>query len=126
MAGLKYFCTTNIPITITAGVKERVPINVISLIFNVAFQNAAVIRSVKQNVDYFQVINVEYVDEPDNKGYSIKIMQENPFFEMEYFFEDEEGIEFNGKLYLIESWNGKTENFTPDDHYITLLFPEEY
>ena len=126
MDGLKYFSTINIPITITAGVKERVPINVIGLIFNIAFQNAAVIRSVNQYVDYFQVINVKYVDEPDKKGYNIKIMQENPFFEMEYFVETDEDIVFNGKLFLIESWNGKTENLTPDDHYITLLFPEEY
>lgn len=126
MDRLNYFSSTNIPICMTAGVKERVPINVIGLIFEVAFQNAAVIRSVKQYVDYFQVFNVEYVDKPDKKGHNIKIMQEDPFFEMEYFFEDDEYIGFNGKLYLIESWNGKTENLIPDDHYITLLFPEEY
>ena len=33
---------------------------------------------------------------------------------------------YDGRIYLIESWNGKTENVTPEDHYITLLLPEEY
>lgn len=124
---LEYFSNVDIPMLITRGVKERISKELCQNLFALAFQRKVELDKKGMVTAYFQLFTVK--TSKYNNMFTkcdITMEQEQPDYETKHTKIVLGNFRFNGSLYLIESWNGKTENLTLDDHYITLLLPEEY
>lgn len=123
MEGLKYFKDVTVPCVMTHGVHERLTDEMVKVLFTLGFMRGKEETNNFNATAYFQVFDIKT---KKNTMY-VKMSQEQPDIITEYKVELKTAAKkFNGRIYLIETWNGKTENVTIDDHYITLLLPSEY
>lgn len=124
---LSYFRNQNVPIVRTIGVDKEVPLSVVRWLMVLAFGRAEELKEKGMEASYFQVFNVKSErTSNENIKYSVEMTQEQPDYTSNYDIELNENKEFNGTVWIIESWNGETENVTINDHYITVLLPCEY
>lgn len=128
---LNYFVDNSVPMYITAGVNEKIPKEICNLLFDLAFMRGHKFLEKGEEqfrASYFQVFDLSVTKDK----IIIRHFQEQPDIEENYEFNIDELIEekptpFTQRLYLIEDWNGTPkEEALPEDHYITLLFPDEY
>ena len=128
---LNYFVDSTIPKYITVGVHEKIPQQIIHLLLDIAFlrgQKYLEKGDDQFKADYFQVFDLTITD----KKVFIRHFQEHPDMEDAYAFDIGQIIKkkpapFTQRLYLIENWNGAPKEVAkPDDHYMTLLLPNEY
>lgn len=119
MAKLKYFKDGDVPCFITQGIKNVLSKEVVFRLIELAYE-----RSEKhEETAYFQVYDIE----GRNNTVKVKLSQEQPDIITEHEVKLKfSKCKFKGRVYLIESWNGATENVTVNDHYITMLLPSEY
>ena len=127
MGELKYFRDETVSMFITPGVKESIPAELCMKLFSLAFQRAVELERKDMETSYFQLFTIKA---SPYKGMftrcDVTMEQEQPDYETQHKVMIMGNFIINERLYLIESWNGKTKNVTPEDHYITLLLPEEY
>lgn len=121
-----YFEKANVPMLITSGVKHKVPMNVCSWLFDLAFKRQKELAKKGIETSYFQVFNVTSKCDGSKTCYKVSMEQEQPDYTTVHRKIFHGVSKFNNKLWLIEAWNGKKEKLTPDDRYITLLLPDEY
>ncbi|MCM1221667.1 MAG: hypothetical protein NC548_45030 [Lachnospiraceae bacterium] len=127
MERLKYFRDASVKMFTTRGVKNELPAELCQHIFTIAFQRAKELEAKGIETDCYLFITVK--TEKYNGMFTrcnITIEQEQPEYETKHKVLILGDFKINTRLYLIESWNGKTVDVTPEDHYITLLFPREY
>lgn len=125
---LEYYSDITVPTFITAGIKEVLPQEIIQELFVLCFQRAVELKGTDMSTDYLQVFDITSERYQDiGLKYRMKMSQEQP----EYVTKHVKGLVgdkvFNGKVYVIESWNGTPSHLANiDDHYITMLLPSEY
>lgn len=127
MGGLKYFRDASVSMFITDGVVASIPDALRQRLIALAFQRAKELESQGMEVapyQFFTIESSEYMGVATK--YKIIMEQEQPDYRTEHTVIFEGKCDFNGRIYLFEDWNGKTENVTDLDHYITMLLPEEY
>lgn len=127
MDNLGYFSDLSVPIFKTKKVDELLPEEVAIWLTAIIFKRAEILRDKGQEVDYMQVCNI--MSKSDNNGvakYMIVIEQEQPEYITLHGKRFRTDKAFNGKLWVMETWNGAKKSTRLDDHYITLLLPEEY
>lgn len=118
MGDSKWFSDKEVPIFMTCGVNEKIPKEIVQCILDMSFE-----RGKTGEADYFQFFDIESISE----GFIIKMQQENPEMITECILTTKTDKEFTGRVYCIETWNGvEKHKATIDDHYITVLLPEEY
>lgn len=119
MAKLKYFKDGDVPCLVTQGIKDVLPAEMAFRLLELAYKRSAQY----EETSYFQVFDIE----GNNHTVKVKMSQEQPDIVTEHEISLRiSKCNFKGKVYLIESWNGKTENVTMEDHYITILLTTEY
>lgn len=124
---LEYFNNIDVPMYITRGVNESIPKELCQELIALAFQRKVELDKKGMETSYFQFITIKTSEyEGIFTKCNIIMEQEQPDYTSEHCRIILGNFKFNERLYLVESWNGKTENVTPEDHYITLLLPEEY
>ncbi|MFG6344652.1 MAG: DUF960 domain-containing protein [Lachnospiraceae bacterium] len=124
---LEYFNNIDVPMYMTRGVKENIPNELCQDLIALAFQRKAKLDKKGIETAYFQLFTIKTKKYNDMFTKCDIIMeQEQPDYVTEHHKIVLGNFMYDGRIYLIESWNGKTENVTPEDHYITLLLPEEY
>lgn len=122
MYELNYFQTFDVPLIVTNSVYSEVPKELIQYLFSMAFYRGKVFGN---DTAYMQVFNVRCEENDGRTLFIVSMEQENPDMTTVGFMSA--GCEkWSGTIWLIESWNGNKENPEPDEHYITMLFPEEY
>lgn len=122
MNNLRYFDDPGVPIFATHGVNDKLPKELMDFMLDIVFHQANVLRILGEDVEYFQCLEIEY----KTNGFEV-ILPENGIYERHSYFLPYTGDKrYSGKVYIIESWNGKTVDVELDDHYITILLPEEY
>ncbi|MBO5386871.1 MAG: hypothetical protein J6A59_01830 [Lachnospiraceae bacterium] len=128
MEKLDYFANENVPMVVTQGVQTKLSQRLIAGLFGIVFQQKEKLNKLGIEMDSLQVFTVEAEHAFDDNVtvYKITLEQEEPKYKSVTYAMEEGGYTFSGKVWVIESWNGKTENVTLDDHYITMLFPSEY
>ena len=128
---LIYYADTSVPTYITAGVNEKIPKEIINLLYDLAFMRGHKFLEKGEEqfrASYFQVFDVTVTEEK----IIIRHFQEQPDMEDNYEINiidlmKKKPTPFTQRLYLIEDWNGTPkEEATPDDHHITMLLPDEY
>ena len=124
---IKYFKDVEVPMLMTAGVNEKLPKQLVQSIVHSVFLGSRELEAEGKEADYIQVCNIT-CESPNGAFYQYKwtLRQDDEVTSKEYRKKLLFGQVFNGTVWIIESWNGKTENVTLDDHYITVLLPEEY
>ena len=122
MSDLRYFDNPEVPIFATHGINDKLPKELMDFMLDIVFHQANVLRMLGEEVDYFQCLEIE------RKTDVFKVvLPENGIYERHCFFLPYTGDKtYSGKVYIIESWNGKTVDVELDDHYITILLPDEY
>lgn len=124
---LEYFNSVDVPIFITRGVNESISKELCQQLFALAFQRKAELDKKGMETDYFQLFTIK--TSKYNEMFTrcdIIMEQEEPNYQTEHIKIVLGSFQFDGRIYLMENWNGKTENVTVDDHYITMLLPSEY
>lgn len=122
MSKIEYFKDTDIPMLMSIGIKEQLPVELSCWLLALPF---SVSTSSSLKMDYFQVLDVEA--EMTNSGtlFNVTMTQEDP--EMKLVFSNElQCMPWSGRVYIIETWNGKEVSETIDDHYISVMLPHEY
>lgn len=118
MGDLKWFSDTEVPIFMTCGVNEKLPIELVQFILDLSFE-----RGVTGEANYFQFFDIE----SNGEIIKIKMQQENPEMITKCTIAIKTDKKFTGRVYCIETWNGvEKPKATIDDHYIMVLLPEEY
>lgn len=124
MEELEYFVDRTVPCFITNGVKEVLSTETVLCILNLAFERGEELKSVPdKKASYFQVFNIEITKD---KMITVEMVQEQPDIITKHIGYISDAKQFNGRVYIIEDWNGQKENVTVNDHYITILLPSEY
>lgn len=127
MEDLKYYNDLTVPIFMTHGVKDSLPCELTMWMLTLAFERSVILHKKEMNTSYMQVYKIKSEKMPDGYvRYIIEMEQEQPDYTSAHKAVFPTSQEFNGTVWLMESWNGKTENIKLDDHYITMLLPEEY
>ena len=128
MEKLEYFANENVPMVVTRGIQTKLSQRLIGGLFGLVFERKKELNELGLDMDYFQVFNIESenVFNDSATAYKITMEQEQPKYKSVCYVMESGGYTFSGNVWVIENWNGKTENVTPDDHYITMLFPSEY
>lgn len=124
---LRYFENVDVPMMMTSGVNEELHQELVQCLVACAFKQSKELKSQGKVMDYFQLVEIESEQFMDEEWTRYKwTMRQDDGSEVTGRKVLQSDKRFIGKVYIIESWNGKTENVTPDDHYITVLLPEEY
>lgn len=119
---IEYFRNTDIPMFMTCGIKEKLPVELSCWLFSLPF---SISNNSSLMMDYLQVLEVETEETDKGTLFRVTMTQENP--EMKLVFSKELQCKpWSGKVYIIETWNGSKVSKTIDDHYITILLPSEY
>lgn len=122
MRDLRYFDNVEVPIFATHGINSKLPKELITFMLDIVFHKANVLRMLGEDVDYFQCLEIE----SKSNGFNVTVPENGFYGRHSYFLEYTGDKKYTGKVYIIESWNGKTVDVELDDHYITILLPEEY
>ena len=126
---LKYFVDQTVQTFITSGVHRSLSVGLIQELFSLCFQRGISLQNQGLAASYFQVFRItsETSKESTMTQYKITMEQEQPDYESKHMKEITFGKSFNGSIWVIENWNGvPKDKATVDDHYITMLLPEEY
>jgi hypothetical protein len=125
---LHYFEDITVPMVQTIGISNVLPVDLACELLTVCFVRAKLLRATGLEADYFQFFDIEGSAVNDKLcKFEIKMTQEQPEVKTKFTRIYKTDKVFSGRVYVIESWNGTPrEKATDDDHYITILLPEEY
>jgi len=127
MEKFEYFANENVPITVTNGVQEKLSRKLIGCLLELVFERKKELDRLGVKMNELQVFTIE-TEQAFNDTvtvYKITIKQEKPECKSVNYAMEGGGYTFSGKVYVIENWNGKKENVTLDDHYISMCLPSE-
>lgn len=124
---LEYYKDISVPKFITRGIHEELPDLVIALLYSETYNLSNDIRRAGDEVDYLTVIKIESKRVDDRLcSYHYTMSQENT----EVVKSDTKILPvdklFNGRVWVIEAWNGNPTPKILGEHYVTMLLPSEY
>lgn len=124
----RYYEDSSVALLITNGVETALDNTVIMWLFGLAFVHAEDMKEQRLQADYIIVFDIKS-EVHSNRAirYNVKLLQEQPNYVSEHkmVFIGSDCKLFNGRIYLIEAWNGEhTKDI--NKHNITMLLPEEY
>ena len=115
-----YYSDRKVATFCTKEISEKLPNNLINLMFDMAFLRGETCKSQGISADYLQVF---YIKMTSKKTYVCMVQEEPQRVDMFVCRNENECPLIEGKVYLIEESNGGDG---VENHYITMLFPEEY
>lgn len=134
---LIYFADTTVPTYMTPGIKEKLPKEIVDLLLTMAFNRGRKFLDTgdeQLRAAYFQFFDISVT----RKKLIIRHMQEQPDIDKTLEIDISNNSyaqrfivkkmkESTMRVYLIEDWNGTPKEIaTREDHYITMLLPDEY